>query len=88
MPKAPASPVPVEAAAAPAAPVAASYEDALSELERLVVAMEGGQLPLEKLLESYQRGADLLDFCRDRLSAVERQVQVLEDGQLKPWSGG
>lgn len=88
MPKAPASPVPAEMAAEPAAPVAASYEDALSELERLVVAMEGGQLPLEKLLESYQRGADLLNFCRDRLSAVERQVQVLEDGQLKPWSGG
>jgi len=66
----------------------ASYEDALSELERLVIAMEGGQLPLEKLLESYKRGADLLNYCRDRLSAVERQVQVLEEGQLKPWSGG
>ncbi|SHN36355.1 exodeoxyribonuclease VII small subunit [Rhizobacter sp. OV335] len=66
----------------------ASYEDALSELERLVIAMEGGQLPLEKLLESYKRGADLLNYCRERLSAVERQVQVLEDGQLKPWSGG
>lgn len=66
----------------------ASYEDALSELERLVIAMEGGQLPLEKLLESYKRGADLLNYCRERLSAVERQVQVLEEGQLKPWSGG
>ena len=66
----------------------ASYEDALSELERLVIAMEGGQLPLEKLLESYKRGADLLNYCRDRLSAVERQVKVLEEGQLKPWSGG
>jgi exodeoxyribonuclease VII small subunit len=66
----------------------ASYEDALSELERLVVAMEGGQLPLEKLLESYKRGADLLNYCRERLSAVEQQVQVLEEGQLKPWSGG
>jgi len=66
----------------------ASYEDALSELERLVIAMEGGQLPLEKLLESYKRGADLLNYCRERLSAVEQQVQVLEEGQLKPWSGG
>jgi len=75
--------------ATPASPDApASYEDALSELERLVVAMEGGQLPLEKLLESYKRGADLLNYCRERLSAVERQVQVLEEGQLKPWSGG
>ena len=63
----------------------ASYEDALGELDRLVLAMEGGQLPLDRLLESYKRGADLLTFCRARLEAVEQQVKVLEDGQLKPW---
>ena len=67
----------------PAAPV--SYEDAVAELDRLVLAMEGGQLPLDRLLESYKRGADLLAFCRARLEAVEQQVKVLEDGQLKPW---
>lgn len=64
----------------------ATYEEALGELERLVAAMEGGQMPLDRLLESYKRGADLLTFCRNRLEAVEEQVKVLEDGQLKPWS--
>jgi exodeoxyribonuclease VII small subunit len=63
-----------------------SYEDALSELDRLVASMEAGQLPLDHLLESYKRGADLLAFCRSRLEAVEQQVKVLEDGQLKPWA--
>jgi exodeoxyribonuclease VII small subunit len=72
--------------ASPAASAPASYEDALAELERLVLAMEGGQLPLDRLLESYQRGAELLGFCRTRLQAVEEQVKVLEDGQLKPWT--
>ena len=62
------------------------YEDALSELERLVAAMEGGQLPLDKLLENYRRGAELLNFCRARIEAVEQQVKVLEDAQLKPWT--
>ena len=62
----------------------ASYEDALAELERLVGAMEAGQLPLDRLLESYKRGAELLSFCRTRLEAVEQQVKVLEEGQLKP----
>ena len=47
--------------------------------------MEGGQLPLEGLLEGYRRGTQLLQFCRGRLEAVEQQVKVLEDGQLKPW---
>ncbi|WP_280152329.1 exodeoxyribonuclease VII small subunit [Piscinibacter sp. XHJ-5] len=67
------------------ATVPATYEDALAELERLVAAMEGGQLPLDQLLRSYQRGAELLAFCRSRLEAVEQQVKVLEEGQLKPW---
>ncbi len=67
------------------APAPASYEDALGELDRLVAAMEAGQLPLDRLLESYKRGAELLSFCRTRLEAVEQQVKVLEDGQLKPW---
>ena len=65
----------------------ASYEDALAELERLVQAMEDGQLPLDRLLDSYKRGAELLALCRGRLQAVEEQVKLLEDGQLKPWTG-
>jgi exodeoxyribonuclease VII small subunit len=67
-------------------PVPATYEQALAELDRLVQAMESGQLPLDQLLDSYRRGAELLQFCRGRLEAVEQQVQVLEDGQLKAWS--
>jgi exodeoxyribonuclease VII small subunit len=73
-----------KASASPAAP--ASYEQALAELDRLVQAMESGQMPLDQLLDSYKRGAELLQFCRGRLEAVESQVKVLEDGQLKPWN--
>jgi hypothetical protein len=40
------------------------------------------------LLEGYKRGAQLLALCRSRLKAVEDQVQVLEDGQLKPLEVG
>ena len=71
---------------ASAAAPAASYEEALAELERLISPLESGQLPLDKLLESYQRGAQLLEYCRGRLEAVETQVKVIEDGQLKPWA--
>ena len=72
------------AAPAPKDPV--SYEQALAELDRLVAQMEGGQLPLDQLLDGYRRGAELLTFCRARLQAVEDQVRLLDDGQLKPWS--
>lgn len=70
---------------APAVQEPASYEQALADLDRLVQQMEGGQLPLDQLLDGYRKGSSLLAFCRSRLQAVEEQVKVLEDGQLKVW---
>lgn len=71
--------------ASDAQPIAASYEAALQELEQLVSQLDAGQLPLDQLLTRYQRGAELLAFCRQRLEAVENQIKVLESGELKPW---
>ena len=68
-----------------AAALPASYEAALQELEELVDSLESGQLPLDQLLTGYQRGAQLLTFCRDKLEAVETQIKVLEVTELKPW---
>ena len=59
-----------------------SYEQALAELDRLVAQMEGGQLPLDQLLDGYRRGAELLAFCRARLQAVEDQVKKGVEGLL------
>jgi len=70
--------------AAPKPP--ASYEAALEELEQLVGLIESGQLPLEQLMTGYQRGAELLAFCRDRLQSVETQIKILDEGSLKPWT--
>ena len=62
-----------------------SYEDAMQELETLVHRLESGEMPLDQLLSGYQRGAALLQFCRERLQAVEDQIKVLDDGTLKTW---
>ncbi len=79
MPKAPAPPT-----EQPAPP--ASYEAAVQELETLVANLESGQLPLDQLLVSYQRGAELLAFCQSKLQQVEQQIKVLDEGMLKPWT--
>ena len=83
MAKTPASPASSATAPTPALP--ATYEAALLELEGLVSGLESGQLPLDQLLTGYQRGAQLLAFCRSRLEAVENQIKVLEGTELKPW---
>ena len=72
-------------AAAPDVALPATYEGAMVELESLVVRLESGDMPLEQLLTGYQRGAALLQFCRERLQAVEDQIKVLDEGSLKPW---
>jgi exodeoxyribonuclease VII small subunit len=66
----------------------ASYEQALAELDQLVERMENGQLPLDRLLDEYKRGAELLAYCRGRLETVEEQVKILEEGRLKPFLAG
>ena len=70
---------------APVAALPKTYEAALNELEALLDSLESGQLPLDALLGSYQRGAQLLAFCRGKLEAVENQIKVLDGNELKPW---
>ena len=87
MPKASATPsaAPAVSALQDAPPLPASYEDAMQELETLVRRLESGDMPLDQLLSGYQRGAALLQLCRDKLTAVEDQIKVLDDGALKSW---
>ena len=60
-----------------------SLEAALAELEKIVMSMEEGELPLERSLAAYKRGAELLKYCQAALQDAQQQVKVLEDGILK-----
>lgn len=62
----------------------ASYEAALQELEQLLAQIESCALPLDQLLAGYQRGAELLAFCRARLQTVQEQIQVLDNQMSQP----
>jgi exodeoxyribonuclease VII small subunit len=66
--------------------IAPSYEAAQAELEQLVAQLESGDMPLEQLLSAYQRGAELLKYCRAKLEAVESQIKVLDAAGLKTWT--
>jgi exodeoxyribonuclease VII small subunit len=78
--------MPKVSASSSAAGLPPTYEAALEELEQLVARLESGSMPLEQLLTGYQRGAELLKFCRGKLEAVENQIKVLDEGTLKPWT--
>jgi exodeoxyribonuclease VII small subunit len=79
------SPSSVKSAKTASSAAPASYEAALTELEALVSQLESGQLPLDQLMAGYQRGAELLKFCRSKLDAIDQQISVIDGEQLKPW---
>ena len=76
-----------KAASSPPESPPASFEAALSELEGIVKAMEGGkQLALEDSLAAYQRGVSLLRFCQDALGAAEQKIRILENDSLRDFT--
>jgi exodeoxyribonuclease VII small subunit len=53
------------------------FEDLLARLEQIVSEMENAELPLEKLLASYEEGMRLVKACGDRLTDAEQKVEIL-----------
>lgn len=80
------SPMPKKAAAASPDVSSLTYEQAVTELDALIDQLDAGQMPLESLLNQYQRGAQLLQYCRSQLEAVEAQIKVVEGQQLRDWA--
>ena len=66
-----------------ALPQPESFEAASAELEKIVTAMEAGQMSLEASLAAYQRGAELLQYCHNQLQSAQQQVKILEADMLK-----
>jgi exodeoxyribonuclease VII small subunit len=62
----------------------ASFEDQLTELEKVVEQLEGGDLTLEESVGLFERGVKLSDACKGQLASAESRIQVL----LEPESGG
>lgn len=58
-----------------------SFEEALEELDAMVETMESGQLPLEQLISSYERGAELISHCESVLGNARKRLDLIT---LKP----
>ncbi len=68
-----------------------SFEDAMCELETIVHTMEEGQMPLDDLVETYERGSRLLALCQQRLDAAQQRIELVNrsasgDVSLEPAS--
>ncbi len=51
-----------------------SFETNLKELEKTVLALESGELPLDKAVELYSKGMELSLSCRKELDAAKLKI--------------
>ena len=70
-----------------------TFEQATSELERIVTELERGDVPLEDSISLYEKGAELKKRCETKLKEAEQKVAAItldEDGSVtgtKPLEG-
>jgi exodeoxyribonuclease VII small subunit len=55
------------------------FEEALERLEKLVGDLEGGNLPLEDSLRTFEEGVRLVRVCSERLKAAELRIRQVEE---------
>jgi exodeoxyribonuclease VII small subunit len=54
-----------------------TLETAMQRVSEIVSSMESGDMPLEKLIESYEEGTALVKMCQEKLDAAEKRIQVI-----------
>ena len=70
-----------------------TFEQAMSELERIVTQLERGDVPLEDSISLYEKGAELKKRCEAKLKEAEQKVAAItldEEGKVtgtKPLEG-
>lgn len=57
-----------------------TFEQAIDRLDVIVKALEKGDAPLEKALDLFAEGTELIKFCGKVLDEAEQQVVKLRKG--------
>jgi len=63
----------------------ATFEEALSELGKLVEQLEGGKLPLAESLEVYEKAIALSSRCTKLLEDAEQKIKRLSGDDEVPF---
>lgn len=61
-----------------------TFEQNMSRLEEIVIALEKGDAPLEESLALFQEGTKLIGTCSKALDQVQQQLKNLLQGANGP----
>lgn len=57
------------------------FEESIKELEKIVAALERGDVGLEESLDLFEKGIKLSKACNEMLDKAEKKVSVLINGE-------
>ena len=58
-----------------------SIEQTFTELEELLEKLESPDTTLEESFACYETGMKLVKACNDKIDKVEKQIQILSEGE-------
>ena len=58
--------------------MAKTFESAMKRLEEIVDELENGDLALEASIKVYEEGVELMAYCKSKLDATEKKIQILQ----------
>ncbi len=56
-----------------------SIEESLDKIDDIIKALENPEVPLAESLKLYSEGAMLVSQCKEAISGIEKEIQVLEE---------
>ena len=60
-----------------------SFEEAMTELEKLVESLDKGEVSLDEAIAAYDRGSQLKDYCQKKLNEAKMKVETIQASDPK-----
>ena len=54
------------------------FDELMTELSKSVSLLEGGNLPLEKAMDEYKKGVEIIKILNKRLKEAKQRMRVIE----------
>ena len=53
------------------------YEEAIKDLEKIVRAIENGDMDIDDIISNIKRAQELITLCKDKLTKTEEELEKL-----------
>jgi exodeoxyribonuclease VII small subunit len=58
-----------------------SFEDSAKQLQEIVLKLEDDKIELDKAIDLFSQGVNVLSYCKEKLSLAEGKITELKTGK-------